>query len=148
MFRTIVFLFALIVFSLILFGSVTAQDVLETNTPALDVTVVATDIAPEPTPEPASPISEVALSWGQLLLLLGLTAVVSIPTGAGFAAIFFQYLARQDVRDTGEKLFESASPATQKIIQEQLDYAKETTRKLFGFLYAVTDGKPNVEPSG
>lgn len=147
MFRTIVFLFALVVFSLFLFGSVAAQDVLVTNTPAPDVVITETPVLENP-PVPSSPINEVSLTWGQLLLLLGLTAVVMIPSGAGIAAIFFQYLARKDVRDTAEKLFLSSPPDMQKLIQQQLAHAQETTRKLLEFLSTVTDGKPNVEPSG
>jgi ABC-type Fe3+-hydroxamate transport system substrate-binding protein len=143
-------LFVLLFSLLFVVGMAAAQDApLETNTPLLEMTVVATDIAPEPTPEPPSPISEVTLSWGQLLLLLGLTAVVMIPSGAGIAAIFFQYLARRDVRDTAEKLFLSSSPDMQKLIQQQLAHAQETTRRLLEFLSAVTDGKPNVDlPTG
>lgn len=117
-------------------GLVSAQD--EKPVETVEVTL------DEPVEE-AGGLPEVALTWGQLLLLLGLTAVVAIPTGAGLMAILYTFMGRKDVRDTAEKLYLAQSPEAQKTITDLVVGFREVSTHLLSFFDAITDGRPNVD---
>lgn len=101
---------------------------------ALILPVAAQD-APAPVVTP-----EVAMSAGELLLYLGL----AILGGGGIMAVLTNFLSRRESRDVAEKLYQSASPETQRMIKELVERAHEVNNRVLDFLDAVTDGQPNT----
>lgn len=125
----------LLLVALLFGGVVSAQD--EKPVGTVEVTL------DEPVDEGGLP--EVALTWGQLLLLLGLTLLIGIPSGMGLIATLVEYTRRKDVRDTAEKLYLAQSPEAQKTVTELVIGYREISTHLLAFFDAITDGQPNVE---
>lgn len=60
-------------------------------------------------------------------------------------AVIFRFLDRKEARDTGEKLYEGASPETQRLIKEIVEGYRSLSEKLLNYFEAITDGLPNED---
>lgn len=144
-------LYLIVALALLLsFSMVNAQDITapapSEPTPTLGSIEITVTPGGEPVLPPVQPpVDGITVSLGTLLFLLGMTILAGLGAGAGIGSIVFQYLGRKDVRDTMEKLFLSASPETQRVILEQLGYARDTVEKLLKIITDVTDGQPNQD---
>jgi len=117
----------------------TAEPTVEV-TPEETVAPVPT-VAPEPTPEePEAPRSLfTAAQIGELLLLLGLSALA----GGGAVTILLHFIDRKDVKDRVEDARNSWTPEQQELLSRFTDMFENVTDKFTDFLKAVQDGKPN-----
>lgn len=138
-----------VAFPLAVFG----QDTAPTSEAFPTVTSEPVTIEPVPTALPLptqTPINTSEL-FGSIFTLLAIITVTFVGGTVTLQAIL-EFLRRKDVRDQTERLYQSASPETQKLAHDSLlilDEARKTTEdtvdRLFEFLKAITDGQPNAE---
>lgn len=122
----------LILVGVLMMGSLTlAQDVTPDAVATEPVTSVITDypadVTPGTTQQPAEKSSEVVyFTWTALAGLISIVLTVGLAGGAGGAVVIIKAVRQNDtIKFAMEKLYQSASPETQRLIRSTVEVAKE-----------------------